>query len=143
MLPRRGQRSGASRKRGGRSVSAGSGDASRTVTLDVSILGRDFKIACKESEREELGEAVTFLDRRMREIRDAGKVSGGERIAVMAALNIAHELLHERRSMSSSAPRASGLVAAGGSIDDDAARRRIRAMQAAIDQALAGQEKLF
>jgi cell division protein ZapA len=123
-------------------VSAGSGDASRTVTLDVSILGRDFKIACKESEREELGEAVTFLDRRMREIRDAGKVTGGERIAVMAALNIAHELLHERRSMSSS-PGASGLVAAGGSIDDDAARRRIRAMQAAIDQALAGQEKLF
>ncbi|MGE5090389.1 MAG: cell division protein ZapA [Candidatus Levyibacteriota bacterium] len=124
-------------------MSAGSGDASRTVTLDVSILGRDFKIACKESEREELGEAVTFLDRRMREIRDAGKVSGGERIAVMAALNIAHELLRERRSAPSTVPGAPGLAASGASIDDDAARRRIRAMQAAIDQALAGQEKLF
>ncbi|HMA30722.1 MAG TPA: cell division protein ZapA, partial [Casimicrobiaceae bacterium] len=117
-------------------MSADSGDASRMVTLDVSILGRSFKIACKESEREELGEAVTFLDGRMREIRDAGKVTGGERIAVMAALNIANELLRERRS---AAPGAPGLAAAGGAIDGDAARRRIRAMQAAIDQALAGQ----
>ena len=124
------------------------GEPSRPVTLDVTILGRDFKIACKESEREELGEAVTFLDRRMREIRDAGKVAGGERIAVMAALNIANELLRERKAMKSamagtSAASAAGIAAAGGAIDDDAARRRIRAMQAAIDQALAGQEKLF
>ena len=124
------------------------GDASRPVTLDVTILGRDLKIACKESEREELGEAVTFLDRRMREIRDAGKVTGGERIAVMAALNIANELLRERKAVKSgtagaSAASASSIAAAGGAIDDDAARRRIRTMQAAIDQALAGQEKLF
>ena len=124
-------------------MSGDSGDASRMVTLDVSILGRSFKIACKESEREDLGEAVTFLDGRMREIRDAGKVTGGERIAVMAALNIANELLRERRSAASAAPGASGLAAAGGAIDGDAARRRIQAMQAAIDQALAGQEKLF
>ena len=124
------------------------GHPSRPVTLDVTILGRDLKIACKESEREELGEAVTFLDRRMREIRDAGKVAGGERIAVMAALNIANELLRERKVAKSatagtSAALAPGIAAAGGAIDDDAARRRIRAMQAAIDQALAGQEKLF
>ncbi|MHB8493085.1 MAG: cell division protein ZapA [Casimicrobiaceae bacterium] len=127
-------------------MSIGSGDPSQTVTLSVSILGRDLKIACKEDEREELGEAVTFLDRRMREIRDAGKVSGTERIAVMAALNIAHELLRARRSASLGAPGASAaaaLAAAGGAVDDDAARRRIRAMQAAIDEALAGQEKLF
>jgi cell division protein ZapA len=124
-------------------MSGDSGSASRMVTLDVSILGRSFKIACKESEREELGEAVTFLDGRMREIRDAGKVTGGERIAVMAALNIANELLRERRSAVPAAPGAAGLAAAGGAIDGDAARRRIRAMQAAIDQALAGQEKLF
>ncbi|MBU6483842.1 MAG: cell division protein ZapA [Betaproteobacteria bacterium] len=127
-------------------MSAGSGNPSHTVTLSVTILGRDLKIACKEDEREELGEAVTFLDRRMREIRDAGKVSGSERIAVMAALNIAHELLRARRSASSGSPRAAaaaGVAAAGVAVDDDAARRRIRAMQAAIDEALAGQEKLF
>jgi cell division protein ZapA (FtsZ GTPase activity inhibitor) len=70
----------------------------RTITLDVMILGREFKFACKENEREELTEAVAMLDRRMREIRDGGKVSGTDRIAVMAALNIAHDLLRERRA---------------------------------------------
>jgi cell division protein ZapA len=113
------------------------------VTLDVAILGRDYKVACRDDEREALTEAVTFLDQRMREIRDSGRVAGGERIAVMAALNLASELLRERRSANSAVRAAPGLAAAGGAIDEDAARRRIRAMQEAIDQALAGQEKLF
>ena len=68
----------------------------RSLTLDVSILGREYRVACKESEREELLQAVQFLDHRMREIRDSGKVAGTERIAVMAALNIAHEVLRVR-----------------------------------------------
>ena len=115
-------------------------DAARTVTLDVSILGRSFKIACEEGEREELSEAVTFLDRRMRAIRDAGKVSGAERIAVMAALNLAHELMRERRGRVHPADGPSELPAVpGASVDGDGARRRIHAMQAAIDQTLAGQ----
>jgi cell division protein ZapA len=109
----------------------------RSVTLDVTILGREFKVACRESERAELGEAVAFLDRRMREIRDAGKVSGTDRIAVMAALNIAHELLRGRRSPA--AARASEANV----IDGEDARRRIQSMQAVIDEMLAGQEKLF
>jgi len=67
--------------------------------LDVTILGRVYKVACKESERDELTQAVTLLDRRMREIREAGKVSGADRIAVMAALNLAHELLRTLRSI--------------------------------------------
>jgi cell division protein ZapA len=120
-----------------------SANPARTITLDVMILGREFKIACKEDEREELTEAVAMLDRRMREIRDAGKVSGTDRIAVMAALNIAHELLRERRARSAPSGAAAELPAVGAAIDGEAARRRIHAMQAAIDQALAGQEKLF
>ena len=112
----------------------------RSVTLDVTILGRDFKVACKEGEREELTHAVALLDKRMREIRDGGKVSGTDRIAMMAALNIAHELLRERNAAASAAPV---LPAAGAAIDGEAARRRITAMQTAIDQTLAGQEKLF
>ena len=67
--------------------------ADGTVTLDVSLLGREYKVACKESERSELLDAVALLDRRMREIRDTRKIAGSERIAVMAALNIAHELI--------------------------------------------------
>ena len=117
--------------------------AARTLTLDVTILGREFKVACKEGEREELVEAVAMLDRRMREIRDGGKVSGAERIAVMAALNIAHELLRERHAVAAQAAAAPVLSATGAAIDDEAARRRIQAMQAAIDQTLGGQEKLF
>ena len=108
----------------------------RTITLDITILGREFKVACKENEREELMEAVALLDKRMREIRDAGKVTGTDRIAVMTALNFAHELLRERRTSASKAQ-------AGDAIDGEAARRRIQSMQSAIDQALAGQDKLF
>jgi len=106
--------------------------AERTVTLDVHLLGRDYKVACREEERAELLEAVAYLDQRMREIRSASKTAGADRIAVMAALNIANELLRERK-----APRA----AAGGA--DAGVQRRIQSMHAAIDQALAGQEKLF
>ena len=110
----------------------------RTITLDITILGREFKVACKENEREELSEAVALLDRRMREIRDAGKVTGTDRIAVMTALNFAHELLRERREA-----EAAAAPPAGDAIDAESTRRRIRSMQTAIDQALAGQEKLF
>jgi len=113
------------------------GPTDRSITLDVTLLGREFKVACRESERTELMEAVAFLDRRMREIRDAGKVIGTDRIAVMAALNIAHELLRNRRGARGEGP------VGDTPIDDDAARRRIHAMQAVIDQTMAGQEKLF
>ena len=112
--------------------------SARTIQLDITILGREFKVACKENEREELSEAVALLDRRMREIRDAGKVTGTDRIAVMTALNFAHELLRARRAAESEPASAED-----GSIDAESARRRIRSMQTAIDQALAGQEKLF
>ena len=57
--------------------------ADKTVTLDVALLGRDYKVACKEHERADLQAAVEFLDGRMREIRDASKTAGVDRIAVM------------------------------------------------------------
>jgi cell division protein ZapA len=104
------------------------------ATTDVNILGRVYKVACADGEEHALNEAVVYLDKQMREIRDRGKVSGIDRIAVMAALNIANDLLRERR-----APR----TGSGGAIDGDAVRRRIQAMQSAIEQTLAGQEKLF
>jgi len=111
--------------------SAPGGDA--PVVLDVSLLGRDYKVTCREAERAQLMDAVGFLDRRMREIRDAGKIAGSERIAVMAALNITHDLLRAK-----SDARGSKAEAAGPAIDDTGVRRRIAAMHAAIDQALAG-----
>jgi len=106
-----------------------------SITLDVSILGRDYRVACRESERAELLQAVQFIDRRMREIRDSGKINGAERIAVMAGLNIAHELLRSKGGNGSVAPAAS--------FDTSAIQRRISAMQSAIDRAMAEQDKLF
>ena len=112
----------------------------RTVTLDVSLLGRDFKVACKESERAELGDAVALLDRRMREIREGGKIAGAERIAVMAALNLAHDLLRERRQTRPTAPSAQASSNTNtATIDDAALRRRIESMHSALDAVLTGQ----
>ncbi len=115
------------------------GDPERTVTLDINLLGRNYKVACKEDERAQLMEAVAFLDQRMREIREASRNAGADRIAVMAALNIANDLLQLRNAPPSPAP----VAAADANVDAANARRRIQSMQAAIDQALAGQEKLF
>ena len=111
----------------------------KSITLDVHLLGRDYKVACKEHERADLMDAVAFLDQRMREIRGAGKTAGVDRIAVMAALNIANDLLRERKAP----PPVPVVASAGGELDGASARRRIQSMHAAIDQALAGQEKLF
>lgn len=65
-------------------------------TLTVSILDRDFRINCPEDNQHELTAAAKFLDDKMRDIRNAsnnsGKVLGADRIAVIAALNIAHQL---------------------------------------------------
>jgi len=108
----------------------------RAVTLDINLLGRDYKVACKESERAELMEAVAYLDSQMREIRGSGKIAGVDRIAVMAALNITNELLRERK-----APPPAPTDA--GEPEGAPVQRRIQSMQAAIDQALAGQENLF
>ena len=63
------------------------------IQLDVSIMGQPYKLACKEGEEGALQEAVAYLDGKMSAIRDAGKLKGNDRIAVMAALGIAAELL--------------------------------------------------
>jgi cell division protein ZapA len=109
------------------------------VTLDVSLLGRDYKVACKEGEEVELRDAVAFLERRMQAIRDGSKASSVERIAVMAALNLAHDFQRERATPSA-APAA---LASAEGIDVPAVRRRIAGMQSAIDQVLASKEKLL
>lgn len=97
--------------------------------LTISLLGREFRVACPEGEEKQLLAAVDYLNRKLREVRDTGKVVGNERIAIMAALNIAHELLSNR-------PNAH--------VDSGAFRGRIEAMQETVDSALAAdQENLF
>lgn len=104
--------------------------------LDVTILGRSYRVSCEDDEREALLEAVDYVDRKMSEIKAAGRVNNVERIAVMAALNIAHELLEERARANAPQPGANGF-------DMTELKRRMASMQAALEQALAPQEKLL
>ena len=100
--------------------------------LDITIMGRTYKVTCADEEREELLRAVAYLDQKMNEIKAAGRVGSVERIAVMAALNIAHELLTQQPPKN-----------AANGFDFEGLKRRMSAMQATLDQALAPQEKLF
>ncbi len=68
-------------------------DASR---VSVRILEKEYHVTCPPEERAALLDSAEYLNRKMREIRDSGKVVGLDRIAVMAALNIVNELLQSR-----------------------------------------------
>jgi cell division protein ZapA len=59
----------------------------------VSILGKEYQVACPPEERADLHASARLLDERMRSVRDGGRVVGADRIAVMVALNLAHEML--------------------------------------------------
>lgn len=66
--------------------------------MRIQILDKEYLVACPDDEREALFASAEFLSEKMKEIRDTGKVVGADRIAVMAALNMAHELLEHRHS---------------------------------------------
>jgi cell division protein ZapA len=89
--------------------------------VSISILGKEYLIACQEEEKSQLLASAGYLDKKMREIRDHGKVIGSDRIAVMAALNIAHELLHNKGDLVVANPDVEG---------------RIRTIQQKIEEAL-------
>lgn len=87
------------------------------TTVEVDILDKEYLVACPDEARESLRQAARHLDAKMREIRASGKVFGTERIAVMAALNITHDML-EQNTMS------------------DAATGLLRSMESKLDTAL-------
>ena len=95
--------------------------------LQINVMGREFRVACPENEQKGLLDAVDYLNKKMTEIRDNGKVIGLERIAIMAALNIAHELLSTKV----------------GGFDIAALKRRMDSMETMLDQAMRDQSKLF
>jgi cell division protein ZapA len=107
-----------------------SADEKTMGALTVSLLGREFRLACPDGEEQQLLASADYLNRKLKEVRDTGKVVGNERIAIMAALNIAHELMSNPQD--------------GSSFDGASFRRRIVAMQETLESALAAdQEKLF
>jgi cell division protein ZapA len=68
----------------------------RNVRVSVRILEKEYQVACLPEERSELLDSAEFLNNKMREIRDGGNIVGLDRIAVVAALNLSHELLKLR-----------------------------------------------
>ena len=100
--------------------------------VTINLMGREMRVACPEGEERQLLASVDYLNRKLKEVRDNGKVTGNERIALMAALNIAHECL-------------SNPGKGGAGADNLAAfRRRITSMEETVDAALAAdQENLF
>lgn len=87
--------------------------------VKVSIMGKEFMVACPEEEKTSLVAAAKYLDHKMKDIHNSGKVLGAERCAIMAALNIANELLQYQNE---------GVPADMGN--------KIKALQAKIDNAL-------
>lgn len=100
--------------------------------LDVTIMGQPYRMVCKEGEERALREAARFLDGKMNTIRDAGKVKGNDRIAVLAALSVAAEFLSVK---SPQGPLSEFTILE--------VKQKIDAMHAVLDSALTPQENLF
>jgi cell division protein ZapA len=99
-----------------------------TNTLDITLRGKEYRVACAPEEKEDLLAVVAFLEWKMGEIAKQTK-SNGERLAVMTALNLAHELISIKEPATT--------------IDAKEAQRRIASMEARLDAVLAPQEELF
>jgi cell division protein ZapA len=101
---------------------------SESKGLQINVMGRELRVACPEEEQKGLLEAVEYLNRKMQDIKANGKVIGLERIAIMAALNIAHEFLSTR---------------VGDGFDIAEIRRRMASMETVLDEAMSDQSELF
>ena len=102
------------------------------LQIDVTIMGQPYRLACKEGEERTLRQAVSYLDSKRIALRDSGKVKGNDRIAVMAALSVAAELLSTRTPH--------------GPLSDMTlleVKEKIAAMHKVLDAALTPQENLF
>ncbi len=94
-------------------------------TLNVTILGRAYKIACKSDEKQALMRAVNVVEMKMSSIRDVGKVVGIDKIAVLAALQIAHEAIVGGQENTSSL-----------GFDFESLERKVRLIDSMVDEAL-------
>ena len=96
--------------------------------LQITLMGRQYRVACAQEEQEGLLKAVDYLNQKMQEVRDNSKVIGQERIAIMAALNIAHEFLTTK---------------VGGGFDIAEIKRRMAGMETVLDRAMSEQNELL
>ena len=91
------------------------------VLVSITILDKEYKIACKPDQQNGLRASAQYLDQHMREIRQSAKLIGADRIAMIAALNITHELLDERHNKT---------------LQERILNDRIKILQTKIDQAM-------
>lgn len=91
------------------------------TTLNINIIGREFSIACTDKECEELQLAAAYLDNKAQDIKAEGKIIDADRIAIIAALKITHELLMLRNVTG---------------FDIDEFRRRIITLKNKVDEAI-------
>ena len=105
--------------------------------LDIVLLGKEYRVACPPEERDALSAAAAHVSATMDEITEQTRSNSPERVAVMAALNIAHELLMQRSATSTPDDFSQTML------DFAQAKRRIQAMEAQIDTVLPPQENLF
>ena len=111
-------------------------EAKEAKGVTINVMGREFRVAAPGGEERQLAASVEYLNKKMREIRDTGKVVGNERIAIMTALNIAHEfLLLQGGGKPAKAARAE--------VDTELIRRKMGEFDGIIEKALTDQEKLF
>jgi cell division protein ZapA len=97
------------------------------VDLTVELMGREFRIACPEDEEPALLASVAYLNDRMEQMRESGKIIGNERIALMTALQLAHESRMQALAAQTPAQPAT---------DEKRIRGRLKAMQQQIDLAM-------
>ena len=105
-------------------------------TLDIKLLGKDYRVACEPDQREKLQAAVALLDARLKEAGDksaTGARGSGERLAVMAALNLAHEFLAAKNTP----------VDVAAALESETIQRRIDFIEAKLDASLAQHSQLF
>ncbi len=91
-----------------------------TIPVSVHVMGKEYKISCPEGEHDSLLASVKHVDDSMKKIREGGKALGAERIAVMAAINIASEMLSGSGSIK----------------NNDNVSLQIDALQASLDESL-------
>ncbi|WP_157264516.1 cell division protein ZapA [Azohydromonas aeria] len=106
--------------------------------LEVTILGQSYLLGCPDGGEQALQAAVAQVDREMTAIRDAGRIKARERIAVLAALNLAYQLV--QRPAAAPAATAEADADAGGAVAAAPSDAQLQALIARIDRALAAEE---
>jgi cell division protein ZapA len=123
-------------------------EATTSKGVTINVMGREFRVAAPQGEERQLLASVELLNKKMKELRDGGKIVGNERIAIMAALNIAHDYLQllvsgtNKNSDAHNAPTSSAKNT-NNSVDAEFVRRKMESLESVIEKAISEQEKLF